>query len=354
MAEVFRGFKSPNTTPVPDELIDEVMHILSGSELKVLLYIVRRTYGFKKTSDDICLDQICGGIVKKNGDRLDHGTGLSRETAVKAIRGLRAKGIIVQKKNGPAPATYFLHFDGDEAPPIPAFRKKSEKTTSIHQPAEEDGKKSDLSVEEVGKADLKEVRESDSQETVLQETVLQELRTTTTSMTLDVSMGNPVVVVPEPGSGDRSLQDPPDSPQSNGRPPEVEPSPAVEEWEAEAVELREWLYTCKVSPPVNVGALHVMELIVKVIQRPTWIDEVEDILDYAELSQTNTDARKRLGGAWVVSELQNLVARSPNSRRAFRWMAGKNDNGQLQNIVDQMDEIKRRYGGYELAARGNA
>ena len=45
----FSGFVCPTTTPVPDQLFDELLHRLSGAELKVLLYIVRRTFGFKKS-----------------------------------------------------------------------------------------------------------------------------------------------------------------------------------------------------------------------------------------------------------------------------------------------------------------
>jgi hypothetical protein len=44
----YKGYLSPNYIPVPDELFDEQLPDLSGSELKVLLYIIRRTFGFKK------------------------------------------------------------------------------------------------------------------------------------------------------------------------------------------------------------------------------------------------------------------------------------------------------------------
>ena len=58
----FPGFQSPNYTMVPDELFDELMVELSGAELKVLLYIIRRTFGFKKDSDNISLSQLLNGI----------------------------------------------------------------------------------------------------------------------------------------------------------------------------------------------------------------------------------------------------------------------------------------------------
>jgi hypothetical protein len=44
----FTGYASPNYTPVPDELFDEQLPDLSGAELKVLLYVIRRTFGFKR------------------------------------------------------------------------------------------------------------------------------------------------------------------------------------------------------------------------------------------------------------------------------------------------------------------
>ncbi len=50
--EPFQGFRSPTYTPVPDELFDDLMSTLSGAGLKVLLYIVRRTFGFKKADVD--------------------------------------------------------------------------------------------------------------------------------------------------------------------------------------------------------------------------------------------------------------------------------------------------------------
>jgi hypothetical protein len=44
----FQGYSTPSYTMVPDELFDEHLPFLSGAELKVLLYIIRRTFGFKR------------------------------------------------------------------------------------------------------------------------------------------------------------------------------------------------------------------------------------------------------------------------------------------------------------------
>src|SRR5688500_20337815 len=87
----FKGFISPRYTQVPDELFDELMAHLSGAELKVLLYIIRRTFGFKKDSDNISLSQICHGIKTREGEVLNKGTGLSRSTVRMPLKGLCKK-----------------------------------------------------------------------------------------------------------------------------------------------------------------------------------------------------------------------------------------------------------------------
>lgn len=94
----FEGFSSPNTTNVPDQYFDWVSPRLSGAESKAMNYIMRRTFGFKKTSDNISLSQMLHGIVKKNGERLDLGAGLAKATLTDALNSLEAKGVIVRKQ----------------------------------------------------------------------------------------------------------------------------------------------------------------------------------------------------------------------------------------------------------------
>src|SRR5664279_5667776 len=93
----FQGFDGPNYTQVPDQLFDNLMADLSGAELKVLLYIMRRTFGFKKGSDRISKSQLENGIQKKNGDTLDHGTGLSRRAIRLAIDSLVERRVLLKK-----------------------------------------------------------------------------------------------------------------------------------------------------------------------------------------------------------------------------------------------------------------
>src|SRR5919106_731204 len=90
----FPGFQFPTTTPVPDEVFDVLMPQLSGAELKVLLYICRRTFGFKKESDSISLSQIAQGITTRDGRVLDGGTGLCKRHVQRALKVLEKKNII--------------------------------------------------------------------------------------------------------------------------------------------------------------------------------------------------------------------------------------------------------------------
>src|SRR3954471_2082536 len=95
----FKGFISPQYTQVPGELFDDLMAHLSGAELKVLLYIIRRTFGFKKDSDNISLKQICTGITTREGEVLDKGTGLSLSTVQIALKGLIGKNCVLTARN---------------------------------------------------------------------------------------------------------------------------------------------------------------------------------------------------------------------------------------------------------------
>ena len=80
----------------------------------MLLYIIRRTFGFKKESDNISLRQICNGIKTREGEILDKGTGLSLSTVQIALKGLLEKNCVITERNrsqekGDEPTTYSLH-----------------------------------------------------------------------------------------------------------------------------------------------------------------------------------------------------------------------------------------------------
>ncbi|MCB0486092.1 MAG: replication protein [Flavobacteriaceae bacterium] len=142
------GFYAPNTTPIPDDVFDKLLAVLSGAELKVLLYICRRTFGFKKQKDSISLNQMVNGIKKKNGEVLDAGTGLGKASVARAAKSLEEMGAIVRIQNrstkkGDEPTTYSLNV-------LPVSQNETPPGTILRHPR---------------------VSKSNPQETVLQETV---------------------------------------------------------------------------------------------------------------------------------------------------------------------------------------
>ncbi len=113
-----RGLPNPNTTPLPNCIVDEYLPFFTGAELKVILYLVRRTLGFHKTRDAISLNQICNGIVRKDGRRLDRGTGLHKSTACDALNTLAGWGMIKRMTRrdparGDLPTEYTLWIEGE-------------------------------------------------------------------------------------------------------------------------------------------------------------------------------------------------------------------------------------------------
>src|SRR5438552_260089 len=95
----FEGFEQANTTPVPDVLFDRLLSRLGEAELKALLYIIRRTKGFKKDTDQISFNQFLRGIKTKGGKVLDEGCGIKNRTNLsRALKSLESKSILVSEK----------------------------------------------------------------------------------------------------------------------------------------------------------------------------------------------------------------------------------------------------------------
>jgi DNA-binding transcriptional ArsR family regulator len=191
----FGGFQGPNTTPVPDELFDNLMYDLTGAELKVLLYICRRTFGFRKNSDNISLSQLVNGIKTRDGKVLDRGTGLSKDSVSRVVKSLEEKGVVVRNRRqsaerGYEATAYFLNMklpknnddgkedtkeDADEEEDPAPQNGGGYASITDHPPLSENltrhgGKIGQGLGGKIGEA---LVRKSDIQQTVLQETVRQ-------------------------------------------------------------------------------------------------------------------------------------------------------------------------------------
>ncbi len=149
----FVGFSAPVYTQVPDAVFDELLSVLSGAELKVLLYVIRRTFGFKKERDDISISQIMHGITTRDGEVLDRGTGLSKDAVTRATKRLVEMGVLVSRRNqskerGNEATTYALHLreslSGNQTPPSPIFGQGlvriSDTQETVLQETEEQGR----------------------------------------------------------------------------------------------------------------------------------------------------------------------------------------------------------------------
>ena len=123
-SHAFPGFSAPHYTFFPDDLVDVLLPDLTGAETKVLLYIIRRTFGFRKDADDISISQLADGIRTRDGRQLDRGTGLSKSTVSVAVKSLVEKGCLLAIRNrdperGDQATTYQLRF---KATPVPENR----------------------------------------------------------------------------------------------------------------------------------------------------------------------------------------------------------------------------------------
>lgn len=81
-------------TKIPNFFLDELMAMLTPSELRVMLYIYRHTLGYGKLSDSLSYDQFLNGISTRQGKQLDKGAGVSRRALVTALASLEGKGLI--------------------------------------------------------------------------------------------------------------------------------------------------------------------------------------------------------------------------------------------------------------------
>lgn len=82
------NFTAPTYFQCPNDLADHWLPLLKEAELKVLIAILRKTFGWHKKRDRISNSQ----LVKM--------TGLSLDKAIKAAKSLAAKGVIIREKIG--------------------------------------------------------------------------------------------------------------------------------------------------------------------------------------------------------------------------------------------------------------
>lgn len=80
---------APNYTQMPNIFVDEIMAKLTGAETKIVLFIIRETFGWQRNWKDLTLDQI------------EKATGLSRRQTIYSVDSLLKNGLIDKKQKGP-------------------------------------------------------------------------------------------------------------------------------------------------------------------------------------------------------------------------------------------------------------
>lgn len=91
---------------VPRLLIDSWMTILSPAEFYVWLYIFRRTIGYKKDWEQLSYEEISTGQVARSGKIVDHGTGLGKNTVIRAINKLKKRGLLAVQEHPKRASSY--------------------------------------------------------------------------------------------------------------------------------------------------------------------------------------------------------------------------------------------------------
>src|SRR6185312_15353304 len=78
----------PNTTQVPNIILDDFLPLLSDTEFKIIMVIARQTYGWHKSSDRISYTQ------------LEKKTGSSHKSIGNALKSLKDKDLIETTAKG--------------------------------------------------------------------------------------------------------------------------------------------------------------------------------------------------------------------------------------------------------------
>lgn len=99
---VFGGFDGPeqNWSRLPHQLIAALPLIDSLAELKVVLYVLRHTWGYHDADKRITLGEFTHGRRRRDGTRLDGGVGMCESAVKDGIRRALADGFITRAPDG--------------------------------------------------------------------------------------------------------------------------------------------------------------------------------------------------------------------------------------------------------------
>src|SRR5436309_12621942 len=94
----FEGFNKPeaNFFRLPNEWTDITARITSLAELKLVEYVLKHTWGYSEFDmvKKITTDEFMSGRKKKNGERIDTGTGLSKPSVIEGLTSAVKHGLL--------------------------------------------------------------------------------------------------------------------------------------------------------------------------------------------------------------------------------------------------------------------
>jgi hypothetical protein len=130
---MFQGFDIPreNWSRLPHSFIDALPFVETIGELKVILYVLRHTWGFQDDYKKLTLDEFEHGRKRRDGSRFDNGTGLSRPTIRNGIERAICHGFITVETDdsdkGRVKKYYALNMAKDSQPGVKKLTPKEQK-----------------------------------------------------------------------------------------------------------------------------------------------------------------------------------------------------------------------------------
>ena len=94
----FQGFGSPkqNWFKTPNEWTDITAEISTIAEMKVVEYLLKHTWGYQEygVKKHISVDEFMNGRKRKDGSRIDKGTGLSKPSVIAGLKKAVSRGLV--------------------------------------------------------------------------------------------------------------------------------------------------------------------------------------------------------------------------------------------------------------------
>jgi len=185
----FKGFAFPeqNWSKLPHEFIDALPMVNSLGELKVILYVLRHTWGFAEYDEPkrITIDEFMNGRKRRDGSRIDAGVGMYDQAVQKGLAKAVEHGFLLVFVDDSDQARkireYSLNIPGSEnhypdsenhypdsenhytgkRKSLPVQRKKLKKEKDIQTPENQEPSKPLLSEEELAEVVAKGNRDMD-------------------------------------------------------------------------------------------------------------------------------------------------------------------------------------------------